>query len=827
MIMWSLCFLFSLSDLILVFASSAKHLCPPDQRDALWEFKSEFSVQELDSSWWESDLKTERWRSNTDCCAWDGISCDSKTGTVVELDLWGSSLNGPLRSNSSLFRLQHLQSLNLSSNNLPGILPDSIGNLKYLRVLKLCYCNFFGKILSSLGNLSYLTDLDLSVNQFSGELPDSMGNLNRLSELQLRYNNLGGNFPAVLLNLSELTQISLSYNKFKGMLPSNMSSLTNLEYLDINGNLFYGPLPSPLFMIPSLIQLNLEGNSFSGPIEIKNISSPSNLEVLSLGENNFDAPIQGSLSKLAGLRTLELNYMNTRIMVDLSYLSHLKSLSYLDLSGNDLKFSSTLRLPYLGFLFLSSCNIVEFPKFLQSQTRLLLLDISVNQIEGKVPEWFWRLEIPHVNISQNYVSGFDGSADVIQRTGGVVTLDISSNAFREPFPLLPNSTNYLFGSDNLFSGEIPRTICDLVYLERLVLSNNNFSGSIPLCLSTYLSVLHLRNNSISSVFPEDFISNMLISLDLGYNRLSGGLPKSLINCTRLQFLNVEENRISDTFPFWLRVLPNLEILVLRSNEFHGPISSFSLPKLRIFDISRNRFTGVLQSDFFAGWGAMSLPVVYFEGDSQYRFSGVGKPYYQASVALTNKGSNMKLVGSGFTIYKTIDISGNRFEGGIPESIGLLKELIVLNMSNNAFTGRIPPSLSNITSLQSLDLSQNQLSGKIPPEIAKLTFLAWMNFSYNRLEGPIPQGTQIQSQNISSFAENPELCGVPLQKTCGGGEGAINQEQEDEDEDEEKDQVLSWTAAAIAYLPGVFCGFTLGHILTSYRHGWFMMISTML
>ncbi|CDY53034.1 BnaCnng24060D [Brassica napus] len=723
--MWSLCFLFSLSDLILVFASSAKHLCPPDQRDTLWEFKSEFSVQELDSSWWESDLKTERWRNNTDCCSWDGISCDSKTGTVVELDLWDSSLNGPLRSNSSLFRLQHLQSLNLSSNNLPGILPYSIGNLKYLRVLKLRYCNFFGKIPSSLGNLSYLTDLDLSVNQFSGELPDSMGNLNRLSELQLRYNNLGGNFPSVLLNLSELTQISLSYNKFKGMLPSNMRSL----------------------------------------------------------------------SKLAGLRTLELNYMNTRIMVDLSFLSHLKSLSYLDLSGNDLKFSSTLRLPYLGFLYLSSCNIVEFPKFLQSQTRLLLLDISVNQIEGKVPEWFWRLEISRVNISQNYI--------------------------REPFPLLPNSTNYLFGSDNLFSGEIPRTICDLVYLDRLVLSNNNFSGSIPPCLSTYLSVLHLRNNSISSVIPEDFISNMLISLDLGYNRLSGGLPKSLINCTRLQFLNVEENRISDTFPFWLRVLPNLEILVLRSNEFHGPISSFSLPKLRIFDISRNKFTGVLQSDFFAGWGAMSLPVVYFEGDSQYRFSGVGKPYYHASVALTNKGSNMKLVGSGFTIYKTIDISGNRFQGGIPESIGLLKELIVLNMSNNAFTGRIPPSLSNITSLQSLDLSQNQLSGKIPPEIGKLTFLAWMNFSYNRLEGPIPQGTQIQSHNISSFAEYPELCGVPLQKTCGGGEGAINQEQEDEDE--EKDQVLSWTAAAIAYLPSVFCGFTLGHILTSYRHDWFMRI----
>ncbi|KAJ4866092.1 receptor like protein 48 [Raphanus sativus] len=156
------------------------------------------------------------------------------------------------------------------------------------------------------------------------------------------------------------------------------------------------------------------------------------------------------------------------------------------------------------------------------------------------------------------------------------------------------------------------------------------------------------------------------------------------------------------------------------------------PKLWIFDISKNNFNGVLPSDYFAGWSAMSLPVVYFEGDSQYRFSGVGKLYYRASVALRNKGSNMKLVGSGFTIYKTIDISGNRFQGGIPESIGLLNELIVLNISNNAFTGRIPQFLSSITGLQSLDLSQNRLSGKIPPELGKLTFLAWMNFSYSRL-----------------------------------------------------------------------------------------------
>ncbi|VVB12873.1 unnamed protein product [Arabis nemorensis] len=58
-----------------------------------------------------------------------------------------SSLNGPLRSNSSLFRQQHRQSLNLGYNNLSGILPDSIGNFKYLSVLACGSCNFHGNYL--------------------------------------------------------------------------------------------------------------------------------------------------------------------------------------------------------------------------------------------------------------------------------------------------------------------------------------------------------------------------------------------------------------------------------------------------------------------------------------------------------------------------------------------------------------------------------------------------------------------------------------------------------------------------------------------------------
>ncbi|KFK36280.1 hypothetical protein AALP_AA4G102200 [Arabis alpina] len=739
LILWSLCLIFALSNsLLLVIASPSQHLCLPHQRDALWEFKNEFYVH---SDVLSSDNKTEKWRYNTDCCSWDGVSCDPKTGKIVELGLEDSSLNGPLRSNSSLFRLQHLQSLDLSYNNFSGILPDSIGNLKYLSVLR-----------------------------------------------------EGPNLQLVLPKLSSLIFINLRSNQFKGTLPSNMSSLSKLESFDMNGNSFSGSIPSSLFTIPSLLEVDLGRNQFSGPLEIGNISSPSKLQTLFLGDNHFNGPIPGSLSKLVGLKYLDLSFWNTgRDIVDLSFFSHFISLRGLDLSGIHLNISSTLHFSMIESLILSSCSISEFPKFLETQTKLRNLDISVNQIEGHLPEGFGRL--PKLQF-----------------------VIISGNLFSGELTMLPNSTRLFVGSDNRFSGEIPKRLCELFELRALDLSNNNFSGSFPRCFdnfNTNLKVLHLQNNSLSGVFPEESISLGLRSLDVGHNQLSGELPKSLINCTYLEFLNVEGNRINDTFPFGVSLLPHIQVLVLRSNEFHGPVShprdSFSFPNLRIFDISDNRFSGVLPSDYFVGWNAVSS-VVEVE---DYRYGivvagGIRRLYY-SSVVLTNKGLKMELVGSVFTMYKIIDVSRNRLEGDIPESIGSLKELIVLNMSYNAFTGRIPQSLTNLTNLQSLDLSQNRLSGEIPPQLGKLTFISRMNFSYNMLEGPIPQGTQIQSQNSSSFAENPGLCGAPLEDTCGGRE---EPEQEQDEKKEEKEQVLSWTAAAIAYVPGVVCGLTIAYIRTS-------------
>ncbi|CAA7058661.1 unnamed protein product [Microthlaspi erraticum] len=176
-----------------------------------------------------------------------------------------------------------------------------------------------------------------------------------------------------------------------------------------------------------------------------------------------------------------------------------------------------------------------------------------------------------------------------------------------------------------------------------------------------------------------------------------------------------------------------------------------------------------------------------------------------------------------TLLNAIDISGNKLQGEIPESIGLVKNLIVLNLSSNSFSGNIPSSLVNLTKLESLDLSDNKLSGQIPPALGVLTSLSKIIVSHNQLIGPIPQGTQFQTQDVSCFEDNLGLCGRPLGNSCGDKDREKSQVPESEEEEEEDEEVLSWIAAAIALTPGVISGFTIGHIVITQKPHWLVKI----
>ncbi|KAF3517249.1 hypothetical protein DY000_02063627 [Brassica cretica] len=646
------CFITIFFTLLLhTLASPPHHFCKPDQRDALLEFIAEFPTGE-----------SYTWNKSSDCCFWEGVTCNHRSGQVISLDLSYTFLNSSLKTNNSLFRLRSLRHLNLMD------------------------CNLGGEIPSSLGNLSRLLELDLWDNHLVGEVPVSVGNLNELRVLSLGGNKLSGNFPIIFANLTKLSFFGLNFNNFTSTLPVNMSEFINLEYFNINENSFFGPFPKSLFLNPLLESVDLGRNQFTGPFEFPNTSSL--LQFLNLANNRFDGPIPESISKFLHLSQIYLNHNN---------------------------FSGSI------------------PRSISKLANLTDLHLSNNMLKGRVPGFLWRLIA--VTLSHNYFSSFaNPSKDPL-----IQMLDLSSNSFQGPFP---------------------HWICKLKKLSLLDLSNNLFNGSIPLSLrnsTVSLIDLILRNNSFSGIIPDIFAdATELQSFDVSRNHLEGSFPKSLIICKALQIVNVENNKIKDEFPFWLGSLPSLNVLILRSNEFYGPLyhphMSIGFQSLKVIDVSHNEFTGTLPSHYFSNWREMTTSSEEID------------QYYLPALVIQHL------------------------------------ELRLLNLSNNKSRNDIPRCMSNLKNLETLDLSSNKLSGQIPQDLGNLSFLSYMNFSHNFLEGPVPRGTQFQRQTCSSFLDNPGLFG--LEGICQESHVPNPTSHQSEELSEAEEQVFSWIAAAIAYGPEI-------------------------
>ena len=78
------------------------------------------------------------------------------------------------------------------------------------------------------------------------------------------------------------------------------------------------------------------------------------------------------------------------------------------------------------------------------------------------------------------------------------------------------------------------------------------------------------------------------------------------------------------------------------------------------------------------------------------------------------------------------------EEGLPQELGDLHNLRVLDLSHNAYEWEIPRALGNLKNLQYLDLSYNNLKEPFPKELGNLKNLRVLNLSHNRIAGEIPE-----------------------------------------------------------------------------------------
>ncbi|CAL5443190.1 unnamed protein product [Camellia sinensis] len=732
--------------------------------------------------------------------------------SLTSLDLGSSGFSGELPY--SIGYLKSLTTLDLASSGFSGELPDSIGYLRSLTSLDLSGCKFSGSIPESLRNLTQITYISFQGNSFNGQIPFTLSNLNQLIFLDLSGNNLHGKIPNFIGKLIKLEFLDISSNELMGPIPSIISGLHNLQSLDLHNNSLNGTLPSWLLNLPALTDLNLGSNRLTG--QIPEFQHKSKLMNIDLSHNELLDPIPQSISNLVNLTKLDLSSNNFSGVVELQTFSNLKNLDTLDLSYNTLSVSTISNinntLPKLRIFYMTSCKIKEFPDFFKALENVEQLDISNNKIRGKIPKWvgvIGKASLSYLNLSHNFLIGINQFP-----WKNLYTLDLHSNLIQGQLPVPPLSVSYFLFSQNKLTGEIPSSICNVSSLSILDLSHNNLSGAIPQCLgysSNALFVLNLRFNAFQGNIPMIFEKgNQLEILNLNGNQFEGPISRSLTNCRQLKVLDLGNNKINDTFPYWLGTLPELRVLVLRSNKFHGPIDNskpnLSFPKLRIVDLSHNKFTGHLPGRYFKIFKAMRNKTMPNE-----KYLSVGS-YYQASIAVTMKGSDIDLTRI-FTLFTAIDLSSNKFDGDIPNVIRGLKSLIVLNLSHNSLKGLIPPSLGDLTELESLDLSSNQLIGKIPNQLSKLTFLEVFNLSWNHLNGPIPRGEQLDTFGNDSYVGNSGLCGFPLSKECKDNQAQVQPgvllQQED---DSNFGSGFIWGAVVMGYGCGLALGLVIGFLM---------------
>ncbi|MFS7958466.1 putative leucine-rich repeat-containing, plant-type, leucine-rich repeat domain superfamily [Helianthus anomalus] len=258
---------------------------------------------------------------------------------------------------------------------------------------------------------------------------------------------LRGNINRSLLLLKQLKYLDLSCNDFEAtQIPSFIGSLQNLRYLNLSMSQFYGRVPHQLGNLSMLVVFDLGNGPWLGNVPVNSMH----------------------------------------------WLSSLRLLKYLDLTGYDLSMASdwlqvTGNLPSLVELHLPSSNLTQIPHELP---KLVSLDLTRCLFHGPVPGRVGgfqnMIDLKFVHVSENDFMNSTSVLSGLLSVTSLVYIDISTCNLSVPIlGSLQNMTSLLSMdmSQNFINETLPNSFGNLCNLSYVDLRSNYIRGDVSYLLN--------------------------------------------------------------------------------------------------------------------------------------------------------------------------------------------------------------------------------------------------------------------------------------------------------------------------------------------------------
>ncbi|PON35636.1 GPCR kinase [Parasponia andersonii] len=532
-------------------------------------------------------------------CNWAGITCDLNPPAVVSVNLSGfglrggfpsgfcrvrtlrnltlsyNSINGTL-SDQALLPCSHLESLDLSTNDLVGGLPEFSPEFRDLKYLDLSANNFSGEIPASFGQLRALKVLLLSSNFISGQIPSSLGNLSELTTLGIGYVFLNqSTLPPDIGNLTKLETLFIPQAGLSGTIPDSIGHLVELTTLDLSHNQLYGKIPESIGKLKNVEKIELYANGLSGELP-ESMANLSYLAYLDVSQNALTGKL---LDKIAALGFVSLNLNDNlfegELPESLAMNPHLEELKIFNNSFSG-KLPENLGLNSdLADIDVSTNKFTgELPKYLCYRKKLYSLITFSNKLSGNLTSLNECASLTYLRLENNAFSGKISSG--VWGLPLLFFLRIENNGFEgsvsSSISVAGNLTTLLING-NKFAGELTPAVCKLRQLVSLSVGNNQFSGDLPLCITELkkLQKLRMEENMFTGAIPSSVSSwTELVELNLSRNQLSGEIPPELGDLPVLNYLDLSGNQLSGEIPAELTKL-KLNEFNLSNNKLHGKV----------------------------------------------------------------------------------------------------------------------------------------------------------------------------------------------------------------------------------------------------------------